>query len=286
MLKKTFPNRERHDVLSLALQTVFVSQYLRQRSPFILILKVRSLRKIQRQWLAFSRSLNWSQLGKMTGLGIGIFGLWIWQWQLLVAIALGTGTMAAIYLSDRLPWEKYLEEGYRLWQSRYRRLFLAGFGGALSVLISYGVIALWQSIGNPWLTSALVLQGGLTSLIFALILRRIWQFSSPLHQFERALADLGDPSTVRRLYAIRQLQSLLQRDYLTPEQKQSLKIFLQLSWQQETVQPLREALLNNLRLCQLPQAARVQPLQLDKSRPPLKLTRHKSPLKSIEKERV
>ena len=263
-----------------------MSQYLRHHSPFILIPKARQIRTIQRQWLSLSRSVNWLQVGKFTALGIGISSLWQWQWQLLVAIALGGGAMALIYRFDDLPWEKYVEEFSRLCHGPYRRLCLAGFGGALTVLISYGAIALWQSINNPWLTSLLLLQGGLTSLILALLLRRTWQFHSPSQQFEQALTDLGDPSSVRRLYAMRQLKQLLQGDRLSPEQKQALKTFLQLSWQQETIQPLREGILTNLRLCQTSPRSTAQPLQLDKSRPPLRLSRSKQSLKSPVKERV
>ncbi|MBV5261089.1 hypothetical protein FLX56_21985 [Synechococcus moorigangaii CMS01] len=264
-----------------------MSKYLRQRPPAGLNIPTRRLRNFYRYWMAQGRSTDWLWLGKMTGLGAGILGLWLWQWQLLVAIALGAGATAALYRGDQVPWDKYFEEAYRLWHSRYRRLSLAGMGGALTVLVSYGAIALWQSTANPWLTVTLLGQGGLTSLILALMLRRTWQFSSPLRQFETALAQLGDASSVRRLYAIRRLQQLLRGDHLTPEQQQTLKTFLQLSWQQETAPPLREAILNSLRLCQtVPQATTAQPLQLEKSRRPLNLSRPKQAHKPLVKERV
>ncbi len=194
--------------------------------------------------------------------------------------------MGAIYLADDLSWETYLEAAYRLWQGRYRRLLLAGVGGSVAVLVSYGAIALWQSSGNPWLTSALLLQGSLISIIFLLNVRRSLNSASPLQQFEKSLADLGDRSMVRRLYAIRQLRQLLQERRLTPEQQQTLKTFLHLSWQQETESPLREALLGTLRLYQHPKSTVSAPLRLEKTGVPLNLSQPKTPLKSLAKEKV
>ena len=98
-----------------------------------------------------------------------------------------------------------------------------------------------------------------------------------MQRFEAALEGLGHPSSVKRLYAIRQLRQLLQNDLLTGEQKQTLYTFLRLAWQQETESALRGALLSTLNFYrkrgQQPTRRSPQPLQLNQSRPPLKLDR-------------
>ncbi len=263
-----------------------MSKSFRLRSSPALIAKARRFSQRQRRWFALSRSVDWLGVAKIGGLSVGITSLWLWQWQLLVAIALGSGAMAAIYLFETWPWQKYLEEGYRLWHSRHRRLLLAGMGGSLTVLLSYGAIAFWQSMSNHWLTSVMLIQGLMMSAMFALLFSRHWQYQSPQNQFEQALENLGDRSSVRRLYAIRQLRQLLQQQRLTGEQRQTLHTFLQLSWQQEREKPLREALLGTLRLYTRPQVPSPQPLQLQKSRPTLNLTRQQQTRKSLVKEQV
>lgn len=222
---------------------------------------------------AISRSVDWQLFLKWGGVGTGMIGLLLWQWQLMTAIALGVGVMGGIYFADAAPWEQYWEEFHRLWQGESRRLLVSVLGGAITVFVSYGAIALWQSTENHWLVTALLIQGLMIGAILLISLRQMFGQSSQGQQFETALEALSHPSRVKRLYAIRQLRQLLQHKSLTPEQKQTLYTFLRLTWQQETDATLRGALLSILSLYKKQPPRSPQPLQLGHSRPPLQLER-------------
>lgn len=237
----------------------------------------------QRKFGAFSRSVDWVALGKGGVFAAGVVGLWLWHWELLVATGLGIGAMGGIYLAYELPWEQYLEELYQLWRGTSQRLLVSVLGGASTVFVSYLAIALWQSTANHWLVTACLIQAVMIAAILWMTLRQNWGTASQSQQFETALKTLGDRSNIKRLYAIRQLRQLFQQNRLTTEQKQTLYTFLRLAWQQETDTSLREALLSALSLYkpqkQTQPPVKPSPLQLQQSRPPLRLERLQQPVR-------
>ncbi|MGB2926878.1 MAG: hypothetical protein WBB82_16380 [Limnothrix sp.] len=246
---------------------------LRYRQKLVIPAGLQKTLRVSSQKIgAASRSVDWLRLTKLTGMSGAIAALCVWQWQLVVATAIGAGVMGTIYTAYDLPWEKYLEEFYRFWQGEYRRLGVAVLGGASAVVASYGAIALWQSVENHWLVTVVGIQIVMVGAILLISLRQTWGQSSELAQFETALDNLGHQSSVKRLAAIRYLRRLLQTQKLDPSQKSTLYTFLRLAWQQEPESALRGALLSTLSFYKGSESATAfQPLNLKKSRPPIRL---------------
>lgn len=256
---------------------ISVSQSLRRPQRSLLAMAKKNLPIARQKFGAVSRSVDWYLLLKVGGIAGGVVGLLCWQWQLLVATGLGISVMGAIYFAYDAPWEKYLETVYQLWQGEYRRLLLAVLGGGTTVFVSYLAIALWQSTGNHWLATASIMQGLMIGAILLIAGQQTFGTASQMRQFEASLEALSHDSSVKRLYALRQLRQLLQKNLLTPAQKKTLYTFLRLTWQQEEEAVLRGALLSTLSLYKKKQAA-TQPLRpIRKSRPPLNLEQCRQP---------
>ena len=199
---------------------------------------------------SLSRSVDWQRFLAISGVSAATVNLWAWQWELIAATGVGALVMAAIYSSYDLPWAEYLERFYRVWRSDYQRLIASVGSGAITVFVSFGAIALWESTENHWLVAALGAQTLMIAVILLLTTRDSWGESRQDKQFEAALNDLSHSSSVKRLATIRFLRQLLQTKSISTEQQQLLGTFLHLAWRDETEPMLREALLSTLSLAQ------------------------------------
>ena len=174
--------------------------------------------------------------------------LLFWNWKMLLALAVGMVAMALVYgvqTRDLQPWIA----GLRHWlNGPHRLLLLCVPCGSLAMLGTYMGASVWDYSHNGWLVSCIVLQG--LGMMLGLALLSVQFLNDQGDRFDNtlddALAELTHPNPLSRLVAVRQLNRLLDRNVLSPEQARITTQALQLLLNQEPEALVREATLRSL----------------------------------------
>lgn len=174
--------------------------------------------------------------------------LLFWNWKMLLALAVGMAAMALVYAvqtRDLQPWIA----GLRHWlNGPHRLLLLCVPCGSLAMLGTYMGASVWDDSHNAWLVGCIVLQGLGMMLCLALFSTQFLneqgdRFDNTL---DDVLAELTHPNPLSRLVAVRQLNRLLDRNVLSPEQTRITTQALQVLLAQEPEALVREATLRSL----------------------------------------
>jgi hypothetical protein len=189
---------------------------------------------------------RWSGLGLM--LLLPAAALLVWNWKLLLALAVGVAAMALVSSLQTRDWQP-LVAGLRHWLTGPHRLLLLSVPcGGLAMLGTYMGASVWDDSHSVWLVACLLFQGLGLMAGLGLLSTQVFQQQGDRadHQLDETLAELTHPNPLSRLLAVRQLNRLLDRHRLNPEQIRIATQALQLLLLQESEAIVREATLRSL----------------------------------------
>jgi hypothetical protein len=193
-----------------------------------------------------------SQGKRRAGLGLILLlpamALLVWNWKLLLTLAVGFAAMALVSSLQTRDWQPLIA-GLRHWLTGPHRLLLVSVPcGGLAMLSTYMAVSVWDDSHSVWLVACLLLQGLGQLAGLGLLSRQLLQQQGDRanHQLDQTLAELTHPNPLSRLLAVRQLNRLLERRTLTPEQAHLATQALQLLLLQEREAIVREATLRSL----------------------------------------
>lgn len=185
--------------------------------------------------------------------GIAIATMLLWNWRLLIATSAGMGVMLLMYSLQISKWQHYWQQYRHLWQGSNQRFSLAVGTGGLAAVTTYLVTSIWIDSENRWLATGMIIEGGAT---FATLILLVWHiFSHRQHQdsdqFNQLVRELTDIQPLKRLIAVRQLNSLLTQSRLNSQEKHLLRDYFRIMLSQESEPSVRAALLESLGIYEL-----------------------------------
>ena len=216
----------------------------------------------------FMRSLR-RGLGREQGLPLwvllAIFGvmLLVWNWQLIAATSAGIFVMIAVYVVQDWNWNVILWRIQKFLQSPYRHLPLSVASGAVTVFLTYTVLALWSDQSNHWLASANILQLGATLGILMILVRQAFKqwLQRQQDNFDQLIAQLAVNDDLARLIAIKQINQYVHDNRLPTIQERAIADYCQLLLNRETEPTMRDALFETLESLQSTSLLRLQVVQ-------------------------
>lgn len=211
-----------------------------------------------------SRPGRWSRGGVWCLCGLILLGFW--NWQLLLATVMGIAIMTGVYGLQDINWHKYRSKLQNWLKSPHRPFTVAVSSGGFAAFLTYLAATLWSHSENRWLATGAILQGFATLLTLGLLGWQILarQSHNDENLYNLYLRDLGDPDSLKRLIAIRQLTRLAAKHRVNPSLRSQIKEYFSVMLAQENNAIARDALLDSLhRLGDVPQEdAKGQPLQM------------------------
>lgn len=171
-----------------------------------------------------------------------------WDGKLVLATGMGVGTMILVYQlqgwQGQINWQRW----QRFFRANQGKLTLAVAGGSMVALSTYWVASVWMSTENRWLLVGSLLEGGGILLTLVLV---SWQLL--LHYnyqqeqtFNKLLADLTASDPLKRLIAVRELTSLVQKPHRRNSHQAHFQEYLKMMFSQERDNRVRQAILESL----------------------------------------
>lgn len=171
---------------------------------------------------------KWLPLGMSAA---GILLLWRLNGVLLLTLlcgaAMGSFTYGLVKERQSPRWRSLLA----LMQKGKTPLGISVGVGILSLVLSYGAIAVWQDLQSPWLAMMLLTQEVGLLMVLGLVL---WSVISkpktvePSLNFDRCVAGLLHRDELRRLMAVRQLAQMQESHTLSQPQQSMAVEYLQM----------------------------------------------------------
>lgn len=203
------------------------------------------------------RSL-WRGLAREQGLpvwallAIFLVMLLSWNWQLIAATSAGIFAMIAVYVMQDWNWNVILWRIQKYLQSPYRHLPISVASGAVTVFLTYTVLAVWSNQENHWLASANILQLGATLGILGLLVRQAFKqwLQRQQDNFDQLIAQLAVNDDLARLIAIKQINQHAQDNRLPAAQERAIADYCQVLLNRETETTMRDAIFETLETMQ------------------------------------
>lgn len=199
-------------------------------------------KKFQRQ--------RWRQNNYFIGLFLTVFILIIGNDKLLIATSGGSAMMFVIYRWHDWQWQKYWLKLRELLTNSNGKFIVAVSGGAITSVITYMIVAIWEDAENRWLAAGMILQGLISVVILGLLGWQIFdqKLNSPKSEFDELLMALSAKSPLKRLVALRSLINLVKNNSLDSSHKSQLQEYFQLMLKVEQEPIIRHVLQENLLL--------------------------------------
>lgn len=174
--------------------------------------------------------------------------LLFWDWQLITATSAGIFAMIAVYAMQDWNWNTILWRIQRFLQSPYRHFPLSVVSGAVTVFLTYTLLAIWSNQENHWLASANILQLGATLVAGAILVRQAFMKWVQRQQdnFDQLITQLSVSDDLARLIAIKRINQYVNENQLPPAQEKAIADYCQLVLSRETEATTRDALFETL----------------------------------------
>lgn len=220
-------------------------------------IKGSSKSQAQSQSQQFGRSL-WRVLVREQDLPVWVLLaiflviLLLWNWQLIAATSAGIFVMIAFYVIQEWNWSVVLWRVQKFLQSPYRHLPLSVASGAITVFLTYTVLAVWSDQANHWLASASILQLVATLGILTLLVRQAFKqwLQRQQDNLDQLIAQLTVTNDLARLIAIKQIIQYVHENRLPESQQQAIADYCNILLHRETDTTIREALFDTLEALQ------------------------------------
>jgi hypothetical protein len=206
-------------------------------------------------WLADLGHAQWKRLAHDSN---GNLFFWAWaafilllflSWKLLLILAIGLLVTGLTYTVQTHPtqWRSRLSKLTAPWlKTAVGRAIVLGVASSLGVA---GLLWVWMATGRLWIAASFLLQGGMALGLFSLGWQRhpipqstSTHRSNPDQAWERYSRDLAHSNPMRRLIAIRRLQSQAIAHPLSALQWRELEDYCRMMLSQESDPLLRLAI--------------------------------------------
>ena len=197
----------------------------------------------------FSRARWRKQTVPLVALGVAVAML-LWNWKLFLATGAGILVMLAMYLMQQWNWPRIFRQWRQWFNGTNRSMAIAVGTGGITSLFTYMAVSIWVASENKWMATGEILQG---MGIVAIFIRLLWPiFTHKSSQKDISLnepiVNLTDSDPLKRLIAVRQLNSLVKNNHCDREQLRAIADYFNLMWSRETEPLVRDALLDGLEM--------------------------------------
>lgn len=205
------------------------------------------------QFLKPLTRLRWrKQTGHLVVLGMAV-AILLWNWQLLLATGAGIVAMLAMYFMQQWDWRRIFQQWHRFFRGTNQAVAISVATGGMTSLLTYLTVSIWLSTEDHWIATGAT-QGIIalqTMGIFATLCLLVWHFlthksSEAELSLNQLIVNLTDADPLKRLISVRQLTSLIRKNYGQREQQEAIADYFHLMWSREPEPLVREALLEGL----------------------------------------
>jgi hypothetical protein len=178
------------------------------------------------------KSFYGSILPPVLTLGVAIAVFWHWNASLFLALLAGGGSSLLFYGATQ---RRFSGRKLEAWLKSPQAPITLSLGAGLGMLaLSYSALAVWQDLNSPWLALMLFTEEmGIFLALGVAVWLMLTRQNRPIHSFERCVAGLLHRDELRRLMAVRQLGTLMEKGQLSAVERSQAWEYLYLLAQRE-----------------------------------------------------
>ena len=188
---------------------------------------------------------------------VGAIAFWHWNAALLLALLAAGGSSIVFYSATQ---RRFSGRRLEQWLKSPQAPIVLSLGAGLGMLVlSYSALTVWQDLHSPGLAMLLFTQEmGIFSALGVAVWLILTRQNRPIHSFERCVAGFLHRDALRRLMAVRQLGTLMEKGELSAVERSHGSDYLQLLAQKEGSPLVYQAIQDSLALLTPPQPQRKQ----------------------------